>query len=412
MKNLWGLLAIGVVFSACTQKGTPQTLTSAASTAATAQVTDPTSLNNSACASEGAFYYPLDACTAALGAGQCVTTVLTISGKSWVCYGKAGTIPTTVAANAASMSMAQASPISSQILQNAQTVVATKTIYREYQISSGLHLSTPTSGEGGSAYHVEGALFNAYSSQWEPTMIPIYRCKLGNGHFATNSPTCEGVSGAVLEMVIAWAHSVPVTGEVPLYRQVNSTTGDHLETLDSIEGIASLGYRADVIVAYVLPLTFSATTLPVHSVQTVNVYREYNSSAGQHLSTLTSGEGGPSFTVEGAIFKLYSAQYDTDMVPLWRCSVGAGVFSVLKRFSTTALNCESVSGAQLDGLLGWIHSTAHSGEVPFYRRARASYGDHLDTLDITEGTSTGFTTDCPSYRGVTTCQVGYVLPHS
>jgi hypothetical protein len=122
-------------------------------------------------------------------------------------------------------------------------------LYREIDSSLGLHMSTLNSGEGSPDYVQEELLLYVYGSQINSTIVPLYRCSLGNAHFTTTDVTCEGVPNASLEIQMGWIDSVQQAGEVPLYRLHSSSGGDSMDSLSSTEGTQN-GYVLDGITGY------------------------------------------------------------------------------------------------------------------------------------------------------------------
>jgi len=131
---------------------------------------------------------------------------------------------------------------------NASTGVPTSApLYREIDSSLGLHMSTLNSGEGAPDYVQEELLLYVYGSQISSTIVPLYRCALGNAHFTTTDVTCEGIPTASLEIQMGWIDSVQQAGEVPLYRLHSGT--DSMDSLSSTEGTQN-GYVLDGITGY------------------------------------------------------------------------------------------------------------------------------------------------------------------
>ena len=126
------------------------------------------------------------------------------------------------------------------------------TLYREYDSSTGFHMSTTTSGEDTPAYSVEETLLDVFGSQSSSSIVPLYRCSVGNIRFSTTSSTCEDVPGAELETQLGWIDSNQQNGEIPLYRLHSSSTGDCIDSLSSTEG-AQNGYVLDGVLGYGLP---------------------------------------------------------------------------------------------------------------------------------------------------------------
>ena len=86
-------------------------------------------------------------------------------------------------------------------------------------------------------------LFDANGSD----LFPLYRCRASNGaYLISSSSNCEGLT---TESVLGYAHANQVSGTVPLYRRLNSASGDHLETLANDEGGAA--YITEAILGYV-----------------------------------------------------------------------------------------------------------------------------------------------------------------
>jgi hypothetical protein len=120
-------------------------------------------------------------------------------------------------------------------------------LYREIDSSLGLHMSTLNSGEDAPGYVEQEILLYVYGSQTSSTIVPLYRCGLGNAHFTTTDVTCEGVPTASLEIQMGWIDSVQQAGEVPLYRLHSG--GDSMDSLSSTEGTQN-GYVLDGITGY------------------------------------------------------------------------------------------------------------------------------------------------------------------
>ena len=117
------------------------------------------------------------------------------------------------------------------------------------------------------------------------------------------------------------------------------------------------------------------------------LYREISSSLGLHMSTLNSDEGDPAYVEEEILLYVYGSQINSTIVPLYRCALG------IAHFTTTDVTCEGVPSASLEIQMGWIDSVQQSGELPLYRLHSSSGGDSMDSLSSTEGTQDGYVLD-------------------
>jgi hypothetical protein len=150
------------------------------------------------------------------------------------------------------------------------------------------------------------------------------------------------------------------------------------------------------LVNYFSAPTYTSYDVPLY--KPVTLYRSYNSTSNQHMSTVKYEEGAPSYQTEKALVQLYATQHGTIMVPLYRCSNAAGQY-----LTTRSSTCEGAPGWTQDGQLGWVDyglSTNQPYEIPLYRFL-ANNGDHFDTTDQSEGISRGYTLE-----GL----LGYALP--
>lgn len=110
----------------------------------------------------------------------------------------------------------------------------------------------PTRYLGVKNYIREGAAYKIFSAN-NSSLAPLYRCYYKyNGvgfHSLSREKNCEGVPGVIVESIIGYIYPTQKSGTVPLYRLVNTATGDRLETLTDGEG----GYAKEKILGYVMP---------------------------------------------------------------------------------------------------------------------------------------------------------------
>ena len=268
-------------------------------------------------------------------------------------------------------------------------------IYRGYTNAGGFHylntnVAIPTDGTTTS----DGQKALMYPYQYEPSMIPIYRCSLsGNRHLTTTHMNCEGQSGAVMEYVLGFGHATQHGAEVPLYRLVKMVAvagvvqiQDHLDSLNSTEGV-SMGYALDSnpITAYVLPVGGSLTPSAAIVTATTPLYRVIDSS-NHHMSTTISGEASPSYIPNGNLGNIYTSMpADGNAArPLFRCNAGYS-----KHITVNTPSCE-VAGYSGDMLMGWVHDTQNAGEIPLYRFYNPSTGDYMDSNYYGDGIAYGY----------------------
>ena len=96
------------------------------------------------------------------------------------------------------------------------------------------HFFTRSLGElTGAGYASEGIGFYVYANA-HPTLVALYRCRLGGDHFVSVSPSCEGASS---EGIIGYVRSStqPACGSVPLYRLHWPGGADHFFTTSNAE---------------------------------------------------------------------------------------------------------------------------------------------------------------------------------
>jgi hypothetical protein len=119
----------------------------------------------------------------------------------------------------------------------------------------------------------------------------------------------------------------------------------------------------------------------------VAVHRTFRSSPFEHFYTTSRGEAtGAGFSIEyDSYYYLYSAPAP-GLVPFYRCLMGYN-----KHFYTTAgspgapvYQCETASPGRIEGILGYIATSAQCGAVPLYRLYNAGTTSHFFTTSSAE----------------------------
>lgn len=121
------------------------------------------------------------------------------------------------------------------------------------------------------------------------TQAPLYRYYQSGCHFYTSNWAEQGSgTGWSYEGVEGYIFNIQVSGRYPLYRYYNSSSNDHLYTLDYNElGGGNYGYVYEGIVGYANNAQVTGS---------VPLYRFYN---GRHFYTMNYNEGtGSGFTFE------------------------------------------------------------------------------------------------------------------
>jgi hypothetical protein len=111
------------------------------------------------------------------------------------------------------------------------------------------------------------------------------------------------------------------------------------------------------------------------------VYRKYNPLDGQHLMTLYPERSVRGYSLEGVGFQLYANQIDASSRRLYRCSWASGYFDS----KDPACEGQTVSYA-----LGFAHDIPVGNELPIYRFYLPATGDHLITINPSEGYGNGY----------------------
>lgn len=120
------------------------------------------------------------------------------------------------------------------------------------------------------------------------------------------------------------------------------------------------------------------------------IYRGYTNSGGYHYLQTNEPVSGTGLTSDGPQFLLFPFQYDSSMIPIYRCSISGN-----RHLTTKAGNCEGQSGAKIEYVLGFAHPSQQAGEIQLYRLVKGS--DHLDSTSGNEGVSLGYTPDPTDY---------------
>jgi hypothetical protein len=122
------------------------------------------------------------------------------------------------------------------------------TIYRLYVPSSGLHVDS-LSLPNNNGIHSDGALYRLYPSH-VPGSAPLYLLQNPRDTSQWLTSMEEGQWKTV--MILGYGFTSQREGTVPLYRRFNPSNGDHMSTLDASEGS---GYKPDGLIGYVFPPT-------------------------------------------------------------------------------------------------------------------------------------------------------------
>jgi Repeat of unknown function (DUF5648) len=111
----------------------------------------------------------------------------------------------------------------------------------------------------------------------------------------------------------------------------------------------------------------------------VGVDRSYNGSTGEHFYTTSASEAVCcGFTLEFANYYYLYGSPVSGLAAFYRCLLGDG-----KHFYTTSNNCEGSAGSTVEGIMGYIATSAVCGAVPLYRLSNPN-GDHLYTTSDSE----------------------------
>lgn len=118
----------------------------------------------------------------------------------------------------------------------------------------------------------------------------------------------------------------------------------------------------------------------------VPVYRKFK--AGDHFLTRMAQEA-PGYKLEGVAFYLYDRPFAPNMTALYRCITRG---KSQDHFTSAAANCE---GSLVEGVLGYMFTSAEPGLVPIYRIVKVSKApnpdmDHLSTTVPSEGANLGY----------------------
>lgn len=121
-------------------------------------------------------------------------------------------------------------------------------IYRQYNASTGDHMVSFISTEGSSVgYTSEGVLFKLLVSAVGGSKKALYRCLVNGDHFVSGDPSCEGYS---VEALMGYAFTSQQPGTFPMYRCYNSSVGDHLTTKNPAE-CQQYNYTVEFTLGYV-----------------------------------------------------------------------------------------------------------------------------------------------------------------
>jgi hypothetical protein len=189
--------------------------------------------------------------------GSCTITVTSCqAGAQQACSPANGTGTQTCAADGSGYGACAANSCNGgyQLSGNSCTAIpvahpATTTLYRMFSAALLKHLSTVDTNVP--YYAADGITAHVYQSQFNGNIAQIYRCYHGISHFTSRDSNCEGFG--ILEGPLGWVDSVQGSGEVPLYRLVNQSLLDFMDSTNSGEG-AAYGYiNLGTILGYVVP---------------------------------------------------------------------------------------------------------------------------------------------------------------
>ncbi|MFZ2976084.1 MAG: SpoIID/LytB domain-containing protein [Candidatus Moraniibacteriota bacterium] len=286
--------------------------------------------------------------------------------------------------------------------------------------SEGIGFYAQTNSFG---YTAEGIAFYTYTSQVDET-LPVYRFvnSTSGDHFYTAS---ENEKTAVLnnpqwgytaEGIAFYVYTSQVNETLPVYRFVNSTSGDHFYTAsenerNSLNNNPQWGYTGEGIAFYVFD-TQLATTSPVYRFYAPStgdhfytaseseknkltlspVYRFYAPSTGDHFYTASENEKSivtntsqSGYLPEGIAFYAYTTQFN-GTVPVYRfyASSTGDHFYTTSESERDSLNNNPQWGYTAEGIEFYAYTTQADGTVPVYRFYAPSTGDHFYTASENE----------------------------
>lgn len=111
------------------------------------------------------------------------------------------------------------------------------------------------------------------------------------------------------------------------------------------------------------------------------VHRFYKSSSGEHFYSVSASEGpGAGFAVEYSPYYHLYASAQPGTVAFHRCVLSSGF-----HFYTTSATCEGAPGSKLEGVMGYIATSATCGATALYRLVKGN--DHFFTTSTSERSS-------------------------
>jgi len=301
----------------------------------------------------------------------------------------------------------QSEPLVDDVILNVTNLTR---VYRYVHPMKGDHLYTTDSTEigttqtglyGNHGYISEGVAFMIFLHHQEG-LVPVYRYYNENDHFyTTNSeeigtitPGQKGHHHYTCEGILGYISPKEFTGSVQVYRYYNASNGDHFYTVNCSEigllnprEVGNHSYTDESILGYALP--------PDHNV--TPVYRYYNEKMKDHFYTTWPGEigtiahgatGKHGFKSEGCSFYIF-AHHTEGLLPLYRYFNGGDHFYTnrVDEIGTTKIGAVGNHGFKCEGILGYVSPTQFNESIPIYRYFHPKVGDHFyTTLESEIGT--------------------------
>ncbi len=226
-------------------------------------------------------------------------------------------------------------------------------------------------------YAIEGTAFYAFTSQVDGT-VPVYRSlnSSSGDHLYTRSDVEKNASGYTYEGVAFYAYATQVDGTSPVYRFFNTSTGDHFYTASAAEKSAlqnnpQWGYSYEGPAFYVFISQADGTS---------RVYRFFNAQNGDHFYT-ASVEEKNSITLS-PVYRFFSP-------------INGDHFYTASEAEKSVVANTSHSDYLFEGIAFYAFRTNVSGTIPIHRSLSPITGDHFYSASATEGTAAGY-----SYEGV------------
>lgn len=158
--------------------------------------------------------------------------------------------------------------------------------------------------------------------------------------------------------------------------------GDCLVHLVTVNGTGSVDAESQMH-ALILPGSGLEGPAPDPGYGSAPMYRFYDPTTQEHFFTASQSEGASAagFTSEGTGFLFLTGTGMAGTSAIYRCFDGS------KHFISLSPGCE---GATTQSVYGSLYSSPVSGSNPVYRLFNRVNGDHLETLNLTEGLENGY----------------------